>query len=52
MHPSAPVTVLAETAMCSVDGVQFLTGCTLGNGDLVFRDHGKNLPTVPATTGS
>lgn len=40
--PRQPVTVLAETAMCSVDGIQFLTGCTLGNGDLVFRDHGKN----------
>lgn len=40
--PQQPVTVLAETAMCSVDAVQFLTGCTLGNGDLEFRDHGKN----------
>ena len=28
--------------MCSVDAFQHLTGCTLGNGDLVFRDHGKN----------
>ena len=34
--------IVAETAMCSVDAVQHLTGCTLGNGDLVFRDHGKN----------
>lgn len=40
--PQQPVSVVAETAMCSVDAVQFLTGCTLGNGDLVFRDHGKN----------
>ena len=40
--PQQPVSVVAETAMCSVDAVQFLTGCTLGNGDRVFRDHGKN----------
>lgn len=40
--PHQAVTVLAETAMCSVDAIQYLTGCTLGNGDLVFRDHGKN----------
>ena len=37
-----PLRVLAETAMCSVDAVQHLTGCTLGNGGLVFRDHVKN----------
>lgn len=40
--PPQPLWVLAETAMCSVDAVQHLTGCTLGNGGLVFRDHGKN----------
>lgn len=40
--PPQPLQVLAETAMCSVDAVQHLTGCTLGNGGLVFRDHGKN----------
>lgn len=40
--PPQPLQVVAETAMCSVDAVQHLTGCTLGNGSLVFRDHGKN----------
>ena len=40
--PPQPMRVVAETAMCSVDAVQHLTGCTLGNGSLVFRDHGKN----------
>lgn len=40
--PPNTIRVLAETAMCSVDAIQHLSGCTLGNGDMVFRDHGKN----------
>lgn len=30
-----------ETDMCAVDAIQFLTGCTLGKGNLIYRDHGK-----------
>jgi formylmethanofuran dehydrogenase subunit E len=26
---------------CAVDAVQFLTGCTLGKGNLIFQDYGK-----------
>ncbi len=27
--------------MCAVDGIQFLTGCTFGKGNLVHKDFGK-----------
>lgn len=36
------VVAVAETDMCAVDAVQFLTGCTFGKGNLVHRDWGKN----------
>ncbi len=34
-----------ENDSCSVDAVQFLAGCTFGKGNLVFRDHGKQVFT-------
>ena len=37
---------IVENDSCSVDGVQFLTGCTFGKGNLFFRDHGKQVFTV------
>jgi formylmethanofuran dehydrogenase subunit E len=33
---------LVETDICAVDGVQALTGCTLGNRNLILHDVGKN----------
>ncbi len=36
---------LVETDMCGVDAIQFLTGCTLGKGNLIQRDSGKNAYT-------
>ncbi|HMQ29845.1 MAG TPA: FmdE family protein [Chloroflexaceae bacterium] len=36
---------VVETAMCAVDGIQVVTGCTLGRGTLVHLDHGKNIFT-------
>lgn len=38
-----PATLLAvvETDMCGVDAIQFLTGCTMGKGNLLHKDHGK-----------
>ncbi len=36
------VAAIVETDMCAVDAVQFLTGCTFGKGNLIFRDYGKN----------
>jgi formylmethanofuran dehydrogenase subunit E len=35
------VVAIVESDMCGVDAIQFLTGCTLGKGNLVHRDHGK-----------
>lgn len=32
---------ISETDMCGVDGIQYLTGCTLGKGNLILRDYGK-----------
>lgn len=37
-----PLTTVCETDMCGVDAIQFLTGCTLGKGNLIHRDYGKN----------
>eukprot|EP01022_Parablepharisma_sp_SALTPOND_P024766 TRINITY_DN5548_c0_g3_i1.p1 TRINITY_DN5548_c0_g3~~TRINITY_DN5548_c0_g3_i1.p1 ORF type:complete len:321 (-),score=63.20 TRINITY_DN5548_c0_g3_i1:143-1105(-) len=35
------VVALVETDMCAVDGIQSLTGCTFGKGNLRYQDHGK-----------
>jgi formylmethanofuran dehydrogenase subunit E len=39
------VVCVAETDNCSVDAVQYLTGCTAGKGNLIHLDHGKNVFT-------
>ncbi len=39
------VVAIVETDMCGIDAVQFLTGCTLGKGNLLHRDYGKNVYT-------
>lgn len=36
---------VAETDICAIDAVQALTGCTLGNRNLLLRDYGKNVFT-------
>lgn len=41
IHPGSNVVCVTETDMCAVDGIQFLTGCTFGKGNLVHRDYGK-----------
>jgi len=37
----ADMVAVVETDMCGVDAIQFLTGCTLGKGNLIHRDLGK-----------
>ena len=32
---------IVENDSCAADGVQVLTGCTFGKGNLFFKDHGK-----------
>jgi formylmethanofuran dehydrogenase subunit E len=36
---------IVENDSCAVDAIQFITGCTFGKGNLVFRDHGKPVYT-------
>lgn len=37
---------------CGVDGVQVITGCTLGKGNLFFRDYGKQAYIIARRDGS
>ena len=32
---------IVETDACGVDAIQVLTGCTLGKGNLIYKDYGK-----------
>ena len=35
------VVCVTENDACGLDAVQYLTGCTLGKGNLIYRDRGK-----------
>lgn len=37
---------IVENDACSVDAVQVLLGCTLGKGNLIYRDYGKQVFTI------
>lgn len=37
---------IMETDACGVDAFQYLTGCTLGKGNLIYKDYGKQAFTV------
>ena len=39
--PSSSIVCVVETDMCAVDGIQFLTSCTFGKGNLIHKDWGK-----------
>lgn len=36
---------IVENDACGVDAVQVLTGCTIGKGNLIYRDHAKQVFT-------
>jgi formylmethanofuran dehydrogenase subunit E len=36
---------IVENDSCSVDAIQVLTGCTMGKGNLIFKDYGKHVYT-------
>ena len=36
---------VVENDSCAADAVQFVTGCTFGKGNFLFRDHGKHVYT-------
>ncbi len=37
---------IVENDSCAVDGIQSVTGCTFGKGNLIFRDFGKQVFTL------
>jgi len=37
---------VVENDSCAVDAIQFVTGCTFGKGNLIFRNYGKHVYTV------
>mgnify|MGYP001030093000 CR=1 FL=1 len=43
--PDDEVVAVVETDNCAGDAIQYLTGCTLGKGNLIHLDHGKNVFT-------
>ncbi len=46
------IVTIVETNACGADAVQCLTGCTFGKGNLIFKDHGKQVFTfVSRDTG-
>jgi len=39
------IVVIVENDACGTDAVQFLSGCTFGKGNFVFKDYGKMVYT-------
>jgi len=37
---------IVESDGCGIDAIQVLLGCTIGKGNLIFKDHGKQAYTV------
>lgn len=37
---------IVENDACGVDALQYLSGCTFGKGNLIFKDHGKHAYTL------
>jgi len=37
---------VVENDACGVDAIQVLTGCSLGKGNLIYRDYGKQVYTL------
>jgi formylmethanofuran dehydrogenase subunit E len=38
--------VVIETDACGADAIQVLTGCTIGKGNLIIKDYGKQVITL------
>jgi formylmethanofuran dehydrogenase subunit E len=36
---------VVENDSCAADAIQFITGCTFGKGNFIFRDYGKHVYT-------
>lgn len=46
MPADAQLIAIAENRTCGVDALQWVTGCTAGKANLIFKDHGKQAYTV------
>ncbi len=42
---------VVENDNCSLDAIQYLTGCTIGKGNLIFKDYGKPVYTFSLRPG-
>jgi formylmethanofuran dehydrogenase subunit E len=40
------IVAIVENDACGVDALQCLSGCTFGNGNLIFKDYGKHVYTL------
>lgn len=40
------IVAIVENNACGVDALQFLSGCTFGKGNLIFKDYGKQVYTL------
>ena len=39
---------MVENNSCAVDAIQAMAGCTFGKGNLIFKDHGKQVAVAAA----
>ena len=37
---------IVENNACGVDALQYISGCTFGKGNLIFKDYGKHVYTL------
>jgi formylmethanofuran dehydrogenase subunit E len=40
------IVAIVENNACGVDALQYMSGCTFGKGNLVFKDYGKHVFTL------
>ncbi|MBN2524860.1 MAG: SAM-dependent methyltransferase [Deltaproteobacteria bacterium] len=40
------IVAIVEVNSCMVDGIQFVTGCSIGNNGLIYKDFGKTAVTI------
>lgn len=50
--PDEELVAIVENDACGVDAVMLLTGCTLGKGNLIYRDLGKQVYTFGSRNGN
>jgi len=40
------IVAIVENNACGTDALQFMSGCTFGKGNLIFKDYGKHVFTI------